>query len=158
MTARPGLQNAISFIEGGRAGTLVAAKLDRLSRSLLDFVQLMERSRRNRWALVLLDLGVDTTTPSGELVANVIAAVAQNERRLIGQRTREALAVRRSQGVRLGRPPGVSKAVRTQIVRLRRAGLSFAAIADRLERDAVPTGQGGIRWYPATVRKLIVGG
>jgi Resolvase, N terminal domain len=53
----------------GRAGGLIVAKLDRLSRSLLDFAALMERSRREGWALIALDLGVDTSTPQGELMA-----------------------------------------------------------------------------------------
>ena len=87
-----------------RADALVVAKLDRLSRSLLDFAALMEDARKEGWALVILDLGVDTTTPSGEMIANVMATFAQFERRLIGQRTKDALAVKKRQGVRLGRP------------------------------------------------------
>lgn len=67
----------------------------------------MERARKSRWALVALDIGVDTTTPAGEMMANVLAVFAQFERRLIGQRTREALAVKRLQGVRLGRRPSL---------------------------------------------------
>ncbi len=86
------------------ADVLLVAKLDRLTRSLRDFGELAERARKRRWALVCLDLGVDTTTPAGELVAGVVASTAQYERRLIGQRTREALAARRAAGVRLGRP------------------------------------------------------
>jgi DNA invertase Pin-like site-specific DNA recombinase len=49
-----------------------------LSRSLLDFAGLMESARREGWALVILDLGVDTTTPLGEMVANVMATFAQS--------------------------------------------------------------------------------
>jgi DNA invertase Pin-like site-specific DNA recombinase len=51
---------------------------------------------------VALDLGVDTTTRAGEMIANVMVTFAQFERRLIGQRTRDALAVKRAEGVRLG--------------------------------------------------------
>ena len=109
-----GLSEALRTIEGGEADALVVAKLDRLSRSLIDFAGLIERSRRRGWAIVVLDLGVDTTTPVGELVANVMAAVAQWERRAIGQRTREALAVRRAQGVRLGRPRAIPPDVRAR--------------------------------------------
>jgi len=64
---------------------------------------------------------VDTTTPSGEMMANVLAVCAQVERRLIGQRTREALAVKRSQGVRLGRPPTLSEATLRRITLTARA-------------------------------------
>ena len=51
-----------------------------------------------------LDLGVDTTSPAGEMIANSVANFSQFERRLIGQRTKDALAVKRAQGVQLGRP------------------------------------------------------
>jgi len=87
-----------------------------------DFAALMERGRRGGWALVALDVGVDTTTPSGEMMANVLAVFAQFERRLIGQRTREALAVKRSQGVRLGRPPTLSDTTLRRIARQRARG------------------------------------
>src|SRR5215210_7973308 len=87
-SGRPGLEAALAAVDGGEADALAVAKLDRLSRSLLDFAGLLERARRRGWTLVALDLGVDTSTPQGELVANVIASVAQWERRIIGQRTK----------------------------------------------------------------------
>jgi DNA invertase Pin-like site-specific DNA recombinase len=92
--ARPGITQAFDLVESGGASVLVVAKLDRLSRSLLDFAAVMERSRRKRWALVALDLGVDTTTPQGEMMANILATFAQFERRLISQRTKDALAIK----------------------------------------------------------------
>jgi DNA invertase Pin-like site-specific DNA recombinase len=63
----------------------------------------MERTRRKGWDLIALDLGVDTSTPAGTLMANVVATVAEYERALIAQRTREGMAVKRQQGVRFGR-------------------------------------------------------
>src|SRR5205823_6536696 len=101
---RPGVQIALETLRKRQASALVVAKLDRLSRSMLDFAGLMDAAQRQGWALVALDLGVDTSTPSGEMIANVLATFAQFERRLIAERTRAALAVKRSQGVRLGRP------------------------------------------------------
>ncbi len=87
------------------------AKLDRLSASLLGVASLMEEARREGRAFVILTLGVDTTTPSWEMIANVMATFAQVERRLIGQRTKDALAVKKKEGVRLGRPVAVEAAV-----------------------------------------------
>jgi DNA invertase Pin-like site-specific DNA recombinase len=155
LRGRPGLQEALRAVEDGRAETLVVAKLDRLSRSLLDFSALMERSRKGAWALVALDLGVDTTTPSGEMMANVLAVFAHFERRLIGQRTKDALAVKRSEGVRLGRPRQLTDSVRQHIHDLREQGRSLAAIAGELNSDGVPTAQGGRAWYPSTVRAVL---
>jgi DNA invertase Pin-like site-specific DNA recombinase len=155
LAARPGLARALADVDSGAAGALVVAKLDRLSRSLLDFAALMERSRKKGWALVALDLGVDTTTPSGEMMANVLAVFAQFERRLIGQRTREALAVKRSQGVRLGRPPTLSDATLRRIGRHRSRGGTLAAIAARLNRDGVPTAHGGREWHISAVQSAL---
>lgn len=155
MNGRPGLMAAVAALDGRRAAALVVAKLDRLSRSLLDFAALIERARKSRWALVALDIGVDTTTPSGEMMASVLAVFAQFERRLIGQRTREALAVKRSQGVRLGRPPTLSDATLRRIGRHRARGGTLAAIAARLDRDGVPTTHGGRRWHVSAVRSAL---
>jgi DNA invertase Pin-like site-specific DNA recombinase len=152
---RPGLSAALDAVSSGRAGVLMVSKLDRLSRSLLDFAVLMERSRREGWALVTLDLGVDTSSPQGELMANVFATFAQFERRLIGQRTKDALAVKKAQGYRLGRPVLLPADVRDRIVTERQAGATMAAIATSLTAEGVPTAQGGARWYPSTVQSVL---
>jgi DNA invertase Pin-like site-specific DNA recombinase len=151
MRSRPGLTGALEAVEAGEADALLVAKLDRLSRSLVDFSALMERSRRKGWALIALDLGVDTSTPSGEMLANVLAVFAQFERRLIGQRTREALQVKKAAGVTLGRPRLLPEEVRSRIRGEREQGSSWPQIAQRLNDEKVPTAQGG-RWWPATVR------
>ncbi len=156
MNGRNGLSDAVTAIEAGEADALVVAKLDRLSRSLIDFAQLMQRSRRKGWSLVALDLGIDTSSPQGELMANVLATFAQFERRLIGQRTKEALAAKKAHGVRLGRPRSIADDVRERIRRERSAGHTLAQIADRLNRDAVPTAHGGRAWHPNTVRKALL--
>jgi DNA invertase Pin-like site-specific DNA recombinase len=152
---RPKLREAIEALERGEADVLVVAKLDRLARSILDFVTLMARSKGRGWALLALDLQIDTTTASGKLFAHILASFAEFERDLIGQRTREALAERRRQGVRLGRPRTLSPGVRAQIVEARREGMTLRGIADALNDAGVSTAQGGKRWYPSTVRAAI---
>ena len=136
---RPGVQEALRALEAGEAKALVVAKLDRLSRSMLDFAALMATAQKQSWALVALDCAVDTSTPAGEAMAHVLATFGQFERRLISQRTREALAVKKASGVRLGRPPTVPMAVVRRIQRLRARGLSFRVIADELNEARVPT-------------------
>jgi DNA invertase Pin-like site-specific DNA recombinase len=153
---RPGITEALSMLEDGTADGLIVAKLDRLSRSLLDFAQLMESARTKGWTLIVLDLGLDLSTPSGELLASVLATFAQFERRLIGQRTKDALAVKRSQGVTLGRPRMLDPATVDRIVAERLAGRSLAAIAQGLTDDGVPTATGkSSRWWPNTVRGIL---
>jgi DNA invertase Pin-like site-specific DNA recombinase len=131
---RPGLAKALAAVQGDTADGLVVAKLDRLSRSLLDFAAIVEQSRRQGWQLIALDLGVDTTTPSGEMMANVLAVFAQFERRLIGQRTTDALAAKRAAGVTLGRPQSLSSQIVDRIKAERAGGATLAAIAERLTR------------------------
>lgn len=154
MNGRPALAEALAILDAGNAAGLVVAKLDRVTRSTMDAAVLMERAARKGWKLVALDLGVDTTTPTGELVASVMAAVAQWERRAIGARTREALAAKRAQGVRLGRPRLLAPETAARIVAERDAGAGWSTIARRLDDDKVPTAQGGARWWPATVRSV----
>jgi len=102
-TDREELQKALAMLEADQADTLFVAKFDRLSRSVIDAAQLIDRFKKRGWGLVIGDLGVDTTTPMGELVANMMASVAQWERRMIGQRTSEAMM--RLPRARRGRPP-----------------------------------------------------
>src|SRR5499427_677887 len=110
----------------------------------------MAKAQKESWALVALDCAVDTSTPSGEAMANVLATFAQFERRLISERTREALAVKKASGVRLGRPPTLPEAIVRRIQRQRARGDTLRKIADDLNQAAVPTAQGGARWYAAT--------
>lgn len=158
---RPGLSEALARVESGEAGALAVAKLDRLSRSVRDLVDLSERSRpkgkRKGWALILLDVDVDTSTASGEFMVNVMGSAAQWERRIISQRTKDALAVKRSQGVRLGRPSNLDAKVVAQIVRWQDEGHSFSGIARLLTFEKIPTAHGGAKWWPATVRKVLQG-
>lgn len=153
---RPGIAELMERLEDRDADALMVAKLDRLSRSVLDFAGLIEMSRREGWALICLDLGVDTSTAAGEVMANVLAAFAQFERRLISERTKAALAQKKLDGVIIGRPRDRPAWVETEIRRMRDAGLSFRQIVEALEEDRVPTVRGGKRWYPSTVRAILV--
>lgn len=158
MDGREGLADALHAVEVDRiAAALMVPKLDRLSRSVQDLAGLLDRAQRQRWALIAADLGVDTSTPAGEAMANVMASFAQLERRLIGQRTREGLAARRAEGVRLGRPSTLPAAVVARIVTAHDGGAGWSTIARDLNDDRVPTAQGGTTWYPATVRKVYLG-
>jgi DNA invertase Pin-like site-specific DNA recombinase len=153
---RPALQEALAALEAGEGSILMTAKLDRLTRSVHDATKVMADAERGGWGLVALDVAVDTTSPQGAAMAQVLAVFAELERRLIGERTKAALAVRRSQGVKLGRPRNLSDEVVARIVDARRTGSTWSAIAADLNDEGVPTAQGGRCWYPATVRQIAV--
>lgn len=150
---RDELGRTLRDLAEGNADALVVAKLDRLSRSVLDFAGLMETAAGEGWSINVLDLGVDTTTPNGELVANIMIAMAQWERRIIAERTRSALAAVKARGTRVGRKPNVDPDTVRLIRILRDSGRSWQAIADALAREGIPTAQGG-QWHAATVRKI----
>jgi DNA invertase Pin-like site-specific DNA recombinase len=141
----------------GLQPVLIVAKLDRLSRSVGDFADILDRANTHGWSLVALDLGVDTSTPTGELVANVMISVAQWERRIIGQRTKEALAERRAAGVRLGRPPITDPLLADTVRHIYRRTHSYRATKTYLEKNLVPAPAGGMEWSLSTISAIVTG-
>jgi DNA invertase Pin-like site-specific DNA recombinase len=155
MRKRPALAEALAMLKAGEAQILVASKLDRLSRSTLDFATLLERSHREGWQLVVLDVKVDTSTPAGELTATVIAGAAQYERKLIGIRTKSAMREAKLRGIHCGRSPRGAVASDLQILELAKVGKSLREIClDLMDRGEV-TSTGGTVWYPSTVKRII---
>ena len=152
---RPALIEAMARLDKGEADALIVSKLDRLTRSVADFLTVLERSRKGKWALIIGDLSIDTSTPMGEAMATISATFAQLERRRIGERTRDGLAQKRLQGVVLGRRVEMNREVEEKIQELRTFGKSFSEIARELNLLSVPTSHNGVRWYPATVSKTL---
>lgn len=154
---RPELARALNLLEGGGAAVLLCHRVDRLARKTADLLGLRDRSERGGWALASSDGSVDLTTPHGRTMFTVQGAFAELERDLIRARTREGMAAKRAAGVRLGRPSTLPDDVVKRIVREREERRTWQAIADGLNEDAVPTAQGGAKWWPSTVRKAASG-
>jgi DNA invertase Pin-like site-specific DNA recombinase len=152
---RPGLATAVERCRSGEAEGLVVAKLDRLSRSLLDFASLVEEAQCGRFALVVLDQDFDLATASGRAMAGMLAVFATFERDLCSERTKAALTAARRRGTRLGRRPLLPEAALEEVVRLDARGLSLRKLAARLNRDGVPAPAGG-RWDHAAVRRVLL--
>jgi DNA invertase Pin-like site-specific DNA recombinase len=152
---RPGLIGALDRLDRGEAAVLMAWRLDRLSRSVADFASVLDRARRRHWRLVVCDVDVDTATPSGEFLVNIMASSAQFERRLIGQRTREGMAQKRSEGVHVGRRTELPLDVVSRMVSDRRDGMSLRAIATALNEEHTPTAHGGGKWHASTVSGVL---
>jgi DNA invertase Pin-like site-specific DNA recombinase len=152
---RPGITEALTLLARGAADVLVASKVDRLSRSVGDFSLLTRRATREGWGLAVLDVGLDMTSPQGEMMATLLAAFGQFERRLIGERTRDGMAVLKRQGKRMTRPLDIPDDVRERIAAERASGRTYAAIAELLNEENVPTGRGGRRWWPSTVHAAL---
>ncbi len=103
-TDRPGLHRLVADIEAGRVDCVVVYKVDRLSRSLLDFAQLMQRFEQRGVSFVSVAQQFNTASSMGRLVLNVRLSFAQFEREIVGERTRDKIAATRRKGKWGGRP------------------------------------------------------
>lgn len=153
---RPGMAEALDLLRTGAAEVLVAAKLDRLSRSTVDLLGLVDRSEKCRFEIATADASVDTSTASGRFVVTALAAVSELERRLIGERTAAALAAKKARGARLGRPITTPEVIRRRAGELRAEGLSIQAVADTLNSEGHRTSV-GTEWTKAGAQRLLNG-
>ena len=126
---RKELEMALEFIREG--DVLVISKMDRLARSTVHLGQVMERIRSKGANLQIINLGVDTSTPTGKLVFDVMGAIAEFERAMMLERQREGISKAKSEGKYKGRIP--SAQLRSKEVRLlHKDGLKPTEIAKRL--------------------------
>jgi site-specific DNA recombinase len=95
---RPALRQLIADIEAGKVDCVVVYKVDRLSRSLLDFARIMEAFDRHKIAFVSVTQAFNTATSMGRLILNVLLSFAQFEREMISERTRDKIAAARRKG------------------------------------------------------------
>jgi len=96
---RPELQKCLEYLRAG--DTLVITKLDRLARSSKDLLEIISRLEAEHKNILILDMGVDTSTAQGKLVFQIFGAIAEFERALIRERTMAGLEAARARG-RLG--------------------------------------------------------
>jgi DNA invertase Pin-like site-specific DNA recombinase len=102
---RPALQQLLADIDAERVDCVVVYKVDRLSRSLLDFARMMERFERRNVSFVSITQQFNTTTSLGRLTLNILLSFAQFEREIIGERTRDKLGAARRKGKWIGGTP-----------------------------------------------------
>ncbi len=149
---RPGIRHALQLIADGKADGLAVSKLDRLSRSVVDAGMLAEWFHDLDARLVMLDLAIDTGMPGGKMVLHVMAAMAEWEREVIAQRTKDGLAALRAKGKPTGRPAVADTPELAGRISLMRArGMTLQSIADKLNAEGVPTIRGGAIWRPSSV-------
>jgi DNA invertase Pin-like site-specific DNA recombinase len=154
--ARPQLQAALTRLhvipKRRDVDGIVVAKLDRLSRSVHDFSGILKLAAARRWSVVAIDLGVDTSTPTGKLVANVMMSVAEWEREVIGERTSAAMQAAKRQGRHMGRVSVLPQATGARLLTLR-ASLTIAGTAAQLNAEGLTTATGA-QWSANTVAKV----
>ena len=148
---RSAFSEAVALLDACDAGTLLVRRQDRVSRRVRHLLDVIAHADANGWGIATTDGRLDTASAAGRLQVNVMASVAEYEADVIAERTREALAAKREQGTRLGRPSTLPAEVRARIVAERQAGATLTAIAHGLNRDAVPTARGGACWRQSSV-------
>ena len=99
---RPGLKQLVADVEAGLIDVIVVYKIDRLSRSLMDFARLVEIFERNNVTFVSVTQSFNTTTSMGRLTLNILLSFAQFEREVIGERIRDKFAASRKKGMWMG--------------------------------------------------------
>ncbi|MCC7409992.1 MAG: recombinase family protein [Phycisphaeraceae bacterium] len=102
---RPALQRLLADIDGGKVDCIVVYKVDRLSRSLIDFSKIMDVLDRNKVSFVSVTQQFNTSTSMGRLMLNVLLSFAQFEREIISERTRDKIAAARKKGKWVGGRP-----------------------------------------------------
>lgn len=154
MEKRPGLAQALASARAGEVDGLIAMKLDRFTRSVAEFERLMVMAAEG-FALIAMDVGLDTTTANGKLVARLLAVIAEWERDTISERTKVALAEKAAQGIKLGRPRLVPDSVVERCRELKTGEhLSTRAIARQLNAEGIKPPQGET-WSHSTVASLL---
>jgi DNA invertase Pin-like site-specific DNA recombinase len=126
---RPGLKALLDYARAGDA--LMVVRLDRLGRSLRELLDVVEQLKERGVALVSLEEKIDTASAAGELVFHVFGAIAQFERRLIAERTRDGVAAARAEGRKPGRPALDREKLQAALT-LVRSGLSPTRAADQV--------------------------
>lgn len=119
------LDAALSFLQEG--DTLVVTKLDRLARSVADLVSITSRLNGKGVGLRILGMNLDTSTPEGKLMVNLLGSIAAFERDLMLERQREGIAKAKKDGKYKGRAP-TAQSKAAEIVRLRDEGKSAGEI------------------------------
>jgi site-specific DNA recombinase len=169
VTASPRLQRALVALKRGDVAGLVAVKLDRLSRTTRDVLDLVAAAERQGWALHSIEERLDTSSPHGRFVVTVLAALAQLEREQVSQRTRAAMAELRRQGRRTSRfarfgyriegkhlvPVEAEQRLLRQILALRAQGLGPRRIAGALNADGHANPRRGWPWRYGSVKAIL---
>jgi len=166
---RPGMARLLAMVDAGEVQTVIIAKLDRLTRSVKDLCTLLERFERRGVALVSVAESLDTSSAAGRLVLNIMTAVSQWEREAIGERTRDAMRHKRSNGERVGNirfgyrlcadgrhvePDPGEQAALEEIRNLRQEGHSLRRIATALNSRSMRTRRGSA-WRLEHVARIV---
>jgi DNA invertase Pin-like site-specific DNA recombinase len=125
---RSEFQSCMNYLREG--DTLIITRLDRLARSVVHLAQLAKRFKGEGIDLLVLDQNIDTTTSTGRLMFNMLAAIAEFENDLRSERQAEGIAKAKKNGVKFGRPAKLTEAKKQEIYLRRIAGATILELAN----------------------------
>ncbi len=111
---------------------LVVAKLDRLARSVADLLTIVQSLEKKNVSLRILNLGIDTNTPTGKLMLTMLGAIGQFEREIMLERQRKGIAKAKAEGKFKGRKP-LDRAIIEEVLRLCETRITRKEVASRLK-------------------------
>ena len=126
-TDRSEFKNCMNYIREG--DTLIITRLDRLARSVVHLAQLAKRFQSEGIDLIVLDQMIDTSTSTGRLMFNMLAAISEFENDLRTERQAEGIAKAKENGVKFGRPPKLTEVKKQEIYARREAGATIGQLA-----------------------------
>ena len=166
-TNRDGLQKCLAAIASGEANAIVVYKLDRLSRKVLDTLNLISEIESHGASLHSISEKLDTSSALGKFFVNMTAALAQLERDQISERVTMAMAHKKDEGQHCGAAPFGFEMVDKELQRvesqhnaiaiiteMRANGAALRTIADRLNSEGIPTQRGG-NWQASTINNIL---
>lgn len=124
---RPEFQSCMNYLREG--DTLIITRLDRLARSVVHLAQLAKRFQSEGIDLLVVDQNIDTSTSTGRLMFNMLAAIAEFENDLRTERQAEGIAKAKENGVKFGRPPKLTDTRKQEIYSRRLAGATIGQLA-----------------------------
>ncbi|MFM7888158.1 MAG: recombinase family protein [Pseudanabaena sp.] len=166
-TNRDGLQKCLAAIASGEANAIVVYKLDRLSRKVLDTLNLISEIESHGASLHSISEKLDTSSALGKFFVNMTAALAQLERDQISERVIMTMSYAKEKGRHCGAAPFGFEMVNKELQRvesqhnaiaiiteMRAKGAALRTIADHLNGESIPTQRGG-KWQASTINQII---
>jgi len=169
MGNRPALQRVLERLRRGEAAAIVVLKLDRLSRTTRDLLDLVARSQKEGWGLHSLHEHLDSSSATGRFALTLLGALAQLEREQVGERTRMAMGELRRQGRRTSSKPPfgyrfegdrvvevpAEQRILARIAALRAEGLGCCRLKSALDHEFGGNPRTGKHWNLGTLRAVL---
>jgi len=166
---RPGVQEVLSLARSKSVNSIIVYKLDRIFRDAADALNIIKLFDQKGISFHSIEETIDTKGPMGKFVFTMLAAMAEWERNIISERTRDAMSYKRAQGYRVGDIPfGLNlinknrlrknpreQAVIGLIKKLRGRGYSLRGISSYLHSEGIKTKKGKARWSPKVLRAVL---